>query len=552
MSRHLRVDGSAPMMAGESTPQTHTHRTRLAAASVVGVSIVSVGLFGAFASALSPSPSTSNTTLIASDSYSRTVTSGLGSATQGGAYTLTGAGKYSVSGGRAVMAGLKPGQSVHAVLASVSAVSTEVEDSLTLPSVANAERGLFYGLEARWSTNNSGYRGKVALDSGGHVLLRVSRVVTGAETQIAAATLPTVIASGQTVDLRMRVTGTAPVIVQFKAWRDGTTEPAWQVRYDDSSSAAIKSAGAIGTWAYVSSSGVTTAYSQANLRAWHVTSATSPVIPPPVAPPVVPPAPINTGKPIASTTGVPAGTKLTVYNGDLVITTAGATYSGLDIRGFVTVKAPNVTIKNSIVRGGVATSDIGLINDISSAGTNLHVTDSELVPQYPSVKIDGMKGSNYTATRLNIHGTVDGAKVIGDNDTIQDSYIHDLVLYSYDPDQNGPTHNDGVQVLGGRHTRILNNNFVIATNEKTAMEIGQSDGSVSDLQFNGNSVDGAICAVNVTNAPLASMSGITVNDNVFGPNTNPACTIIFKPAVSYTAIGNMMTPTDVVARVRVL
>ena len=257
-------------------------------------------------------------------------------------------------------------------------------------------------------------------------------------------------------------------------------------------------------------------------------------------------------QPGASTTGVPAGTKLTVYSGDLIITTNGATYSGLDVRGFVYIKAANVTIKNSIIRGRAATSDVGLVNDSSSAGTNFLITDSELVPQNPSVKIDGIKGANYTATRLNIHGTVDGAKIIGNNVTIQDSYIHDLVLYGYDPDQGGPSHNDGVQVLGGSHSRIQYNNFVIAANLKTAMEIGQSAGSVSDLQFDSNWVDGAICAVNATYAPLASMAGITVNNNSFGSHTNPACTVIFKPHITYTASGNMMIATNTAARVRVL
>ena len=35
-------------------------------------------------------------------------------------------------------------------------------------------------------------------------------------------------------------------------------------------------------------------------------------------------------------------------------------------------------------------------------------------------------GHDYSLTRVNIHGTVDGLK-LGDNVTVQDSYIHDLV-----------------------------------------------------------------------------------------------------------------------------
>ena len=127
------------------------------------------------------------------------------------------------------------------------------------------------------------------------------------------------------------------------------------------------------------------------------------------------PAAATVGKPGPTTTGVPAGTRLTVHNGDLTITKAGSVYSALDIHGFVWVKAADVTIKDSIIRGGVASSDVGLVNDISSAATNFVISDSELVPQHPSVRIDGIKGWNYTASRLNIHGTVDGAKVFGNN-----------------------------------------------------------------------------------------------------------------------------------------
>jgi len=37
----------------------------------------------------------------------------------------------------------------------------------------------------------------------------------------------------------------------------------------------------------------------------------------------------------------------------------------------VKVEAPNVTIKDSIIRGGVAPSDIGLVNDTEQLGDEL-------------------------------------------------------------------------------------------------------------------------------------------------------------------------------------
>lgn len=268
----------------------------------------------------------------------------------------------------------------------------------------------------------------------------------------------------------------------------------------------------------------------------------------------VPGAPaVGVAKPGPTTTGVPAGTKLTVFTGDLMITKAGAVYSGLDVHGFVWVKAANVTIKDSIIRGGTATSDIGLVNDISAAATNFVITDSELVPQHPSVRIDGMKGWNYTATRLNIHGTVDGAKVFGNDATLQNSYVHDLASYSSDPDQGGgPAHNDGIEILGGTHIRVLGNNFVIATTQRTAVQVNQVVHATSDLWINGNTADGGLCTFNLTNRPLPSMGGIRIDYNHFGPNTPVNCAIIIKPAVTFTATGNIMDATGLPARIRIL
>jgi len=231
---------------------------------------------------------------------------------------------------------------------------------------------------------------------------------------------------------------------------------------------------------------------------------------------------------------------LTVHQGDLTITTAGATYSGLDIHGFVRVEAPNVTIKDSIIRGGVSTTDIGLVNDTSSTATNFLIEDSELVPSNPSVQIDGIKGWNYTALRVDIHGTTDGAKVYGNNVTIESSYIHGLVTYAHDPDQGGgQSHNDGVQVLSGTHIRIIGNTIVGGSN--TALMVTQDHGIVGDMQFNNNWVSGGTCTVNLTAKPLPSLTGISLLNNRFG--THQACSILDTLAVTLVASGNVYSDT---------
>jgi hypothetical protein len=250
----------------------------------------------------------------------------------------------------------------------------------------------------------------------------------------------------------------------------------------------------------------------------------------------------GSGKPGPTNTGVPAGTQLTVYNGNLTITTPGATYAGLDIYGFVRVEAPNVTIKDSIIRGGPATSNTAIIYDLSDTATNLVVEDSEIVPIDPSVNIDGIDGWNYTALRLNIHGTVDGAKMFGPNATMEDSWIHDLVTYENDPSHaDGVSHNDDVQVLSGSNLKIIGNDLEGGHN--SAIQISQDHGPVTDVLIDGNWADAGNVTFNIANKPLASLGGITVTNNIFGHAAITGCQILYTSVTSIVAFNNVFADT---------
>ena len=239
----------------------------------------------------------------------------------------------------------------------------------------------------------------------------------------------------------------------------------------------------------------------------------------------VAPIALSGDQPGPGNTGVPAGTALKVMDGNLTITTPGATYSGLDIHGFVSVQAPNVTIKDSIIRGGVAPADIGLVTITDSSATNFLIEDSELVPMDPSVQIDGIKGLDYTGARVDIHGTTDGAKMYGPNATIKNSYIHGLVTYAHDPDQGGKqSHNDGVQILSGTNLKIIGNTIEGGSN--TALMITQDHGTTSNVVFDNNWVSGGACSVNMTPKPLGSLNGITMDNNIFTDNSAKGCPIL--------------------------
>ena len=255
-------------------------------------------------------------------------------------------------------------------------------------------------------------------------------------------------------------------------------------------------------------------------------------------------------KPGPGNTGVPAGTKLTKRYGNLTITKAGARYDALDVHGFVKIQAPNVKITRSIIRGGKATGTLGLIVNTSSLGTNFVLEDSELVPEYPSAWLDGIKGSNYTLRRVNAHGTVDLAKVYGNNVRIESSWLHDARYYTSDPNQNGgPTHNDGVQVLGGKNIVILGNTITGANN--AALQVTQDYSATSGLYFEKNWADGGGCTVNLAHKKLASMTGMTVNGNRFGRATRIVdCSVLSSKMTTLVANGNVWADNGQPVRIR--
>jgi hypothetical protein len=256
------------------------------------------------------------------------------------------------------------------------------------------------------------------------------------------------------------------------------------------------------------------------------------------------------GRPGSGNTGVPAGTDLTRRDGTLVITKAGAVYDALDIHGFVIVKAPDVTIRRSIIRGGQTTRNTGLVMVTDANARNFVLEDSELVPEFPSVHLNAIKGWNYTMRRVNGHGTVDIAEIYGDNVRIESSWLHGNTPYANDPNQHGgPSHDDGIQVQGGHHITIVGNTITGASN--AALMITQNVSDVSDLTFNGNWVDGGACSVNANAVPRASMSGLTVSGNRFGHGTRIAdCSVLSSRTTQLVAEGNVWDDTGSAVRIR--
>jgi hypothetical protein len=243
--------------------------------------------------------------------------------------------------------------------------------------------------------------------------------------------------------------------------------------------------------------------------------------------------------PGATTTGVPVGTRLTVRQGDLTITTPGTVVDGLDIRGVVFVQAANVTIRNSVVRGRAVTVNTGLINAQAASVKNLVIDNVELAPTTPSVRLTGIYGSNFTLTDSNIHHVVDGVHIFGDTVNVSHNWIHDLSHFEVDPAQNGgPTHDDDIQVQKGTNIQIKDN--VLSGSANAALQVTQDQGAVKNLLVENNVVSGGGCSLNIAQKGrvTTAITGVMIRDNSFGTSKYNCNAIIDTATLTITTIAN--------------
>jgi len=205
----------------------------------------------------------------------------------------------------------------------------------------------------------------------------------------------------------------------------------------------------------------------------------------------------------------------------------------LDIRGVVRVKAANVTIKRSIIRGGPAsTLSVGLLMLTTSGAGNFLVEDVTIAPTYPSPYLDGIKVNQPgTLRRVNVSGSIDGIMIYGSGVRVESSYVHDLTHYASDPNWGGgPSHDDSIHVQGGVSNTIVGNTLKGAYN--TAVMITQDVGITKDLTISNNWLDGGGCSVNFSSAGPYK-TGMKANNNRFGRAQRVAgCAIIHNAATS--------------------
>lgn len=191
----------------------------------------------------------------ASDSFSRTVSKGWGTADVGGKWTLQGVpANYSVNGSTGNIAMPKAGTGQGAYLDSATATNAVVSATESLDKVPAGGNGAYLYVVTRRIDNTHCYRLRARVAQTGAVYISLSKLsgsdnetlLTG-ETRVAGLSYT----PGQVLHLKLLATGTNPTALSGKVWPDGTTEPAWQVSTTDSD-AALQGPGSAGVWSYLS------------------------------------------------------------------------------------------------------------------------------------------------------------------------------------------------------------------------------------------------------------------------------------------------------------
>ena len=214
--------------------------------------------------------------------------------------------------------------------------------------------------------------------------------------------------------------------------------------------------------------------------------------------------PTSGEKPGPSNTGVPAGTSLKA-SGSITVTQANTVLDGLDVSGSITVKASGVVIKNTKVHGSGSYG-------IYVASGSVAISDSEIYGGFENAIGFG----NWTATRVNIHGTTGDGVKLGSNVTLQDSWIHDLTP--------GPSaHADGAQLQSGEKNIVIKHNVIdLASTPRAnaALFLAPDLGPSSDgpLTITDNWLDGGnytVFCVDGNNGQYLQKN-ITISNNRFG------------------------------------
>jgi hypothetical protein len=181
----------------------------------------------------------------------------------------------------------------------------------------------------------------------------------------------------------------------------------------------------------------------------------------------------GTYRPGRLTAGVPAGTAMTAYNGNLTASTAGATYDSIEFFGKVSITAANVTFTRCIFHGK-AGDNFGNIIQTSNAGcVNAQFIDCTIAPLDGMIGMSGIAGHDFTALRCefaNLYDPIDpyntNVKDADSHVVIDRCWMHDFAYWLESGGRNpngdhtdGQSHNDGIQIQGCHKVTVVGNSI---------------------------------------------------------------------------------------------
>lgn len=193
------------------------------------------------------------------EDFARALTGGWGTATTGGEWAYFPAdigtrSKFAIADGTGRVT-LAPAQSATAFLPnSRASTDTDLSFSVSFDKAASGG-GFYFSAIGRQIELGTDYRAKYRVSSTGAVAIWLTRTVGGVETVLPSITVPGLtLAAGQSLSVRVQVTGTAPTTIRAKAWLTGSTEPTnWTLTTTDSAEV-LQKPGYVGINSYLSGS----------------------------------------------------------------------------------------------------------------------------------------------------------------------------------------------------------------------------------------------------------------------------------------------------------
>ncbi len=505
-------------------------------AAAATAAVAAAALLGGSATAMA-----ATSTVTATDSFNRSVSSGWGAADSGGTWIAAG-GQTLVNGSSGNLV-IKNGQGFSNSLSGFSSRTSDTQIAFSMNKLPVAGDMYMY-ITPRQAGKNE-YRLKVKVSPNGAVRFDAVRIVNGAETLLQSAAGGFTAKASGTINVKVSLKGLDKTTLSAVVWPSGSPLPANQLTVTDTT-AALQTTGTVALGGYLSGSAtnapITVRYDNLKVSGSTENNTALPGTPS-----------LDQGrdslvpgayKPSESTTGVLSGTALKPYNtsgAPLIITQDGTVLDGMEIWGDIKVRAANVTIKNSRLHGGVEIpkSNTGVVDANDAKVKNLVVQDSTIIPQSPSYYRDGIVGHDYTALRNHIKGTNDGLGIFNRptgpaaaNVTAKGNYIHALTYWSKDPAHKDGTHNDGIQLQGGENILISGNNIVgdvvpgkgsaapvRGLYTTTAMLLQQHVTKLKNVVVEQNYVDGGFTSITIDHsANKQSHIDITVRNNYLGHN----------------------------------